>query len=302
MNLPSDTSETVDTDVDRLQAVLGSLAVDNISEFGFEGGSSDQESINVFLGGKSGGGRGAGRSTVKDTGVGGNIGSGNFSQVFTNVGVGVLGLFGGGGKTSSDRPDGFVGNDDILPVSGAEDIGVGLDLGEDKVIGGSGFTVFQRFSAARKDLDSLVESVFGLGSDLLVGFAISTTFRVTDKSPLDSHVAQHIGTGFTGEGTISLGPNILGTDGNISTQIVLDALHVDLRWADNNFGIGRQSRLVDHRNKFLGLRDGSVALPVSSDEEFTGLDLGGRVEGTASLFWFSINLFSPSHRKKNRKN
>mmetsp|Transcript_23716 Transcript_23716/g.49935 ORF Transcript_23716/g.49935 Transcript_23716/m.49935 type:complete len:222 (+) Transcript_23716:533-1198(+) len=45
----SDTSETVNTNINRLQAIFRSLAVDNISEFGFEGGSTDQESIDVRL-------------------------------------------------------------------------------------------------------------------------------------------------------------------------------------------------------------------------------------------------------------
>merc|ERR1719253_1100246 len=276
----SDTSETVDTDVNRLQAVFRSLAVDNISKFRFEGGSTDQESINVFFGRKSRGSGGAGGSTVKDASFGGNVGSGNFAQVFTDIGVGVLCLLGSGGKTSSDSPDRFVGDNDIFPVISGEDIGVGLDLGENKIVGSSGFTVFQGFSAACKNLDSFVKSVFGLGSDLFVRFALFATFGVTDKSPLNSHVAQHLGTGFTGEGTVSLGPDILGTDGDIGTQVFFDALDMELRRANNNFGIGRQSRLVEHRNKFLGLRNGSVALPVTSDEEFTGFDLSGRVVGT----------------------
>ncbi len=297
-NLPSDTSETVDTNVDGLQAVLGSLAVDNISEFGFEGSSSDQESVNVGLGGKSGSGGGVGRTSVKDTGVGGNIGSGNFAKVLTNIGVGVLSLLGGGGETGSNGPDGFVGDDDVLPVLGGENVGVGLDLGENKVVGGSGFTVFKGFSAACEDLDSLVEGVFGLGGDLLVGFTLSATFGVTDKSPFDSHIGYHIGAGFSGEGPISLGPNILDTDGNIFAKSFRDSLDVELRWADNDFGIGRQSGLVEHGNKLLGLGDSSVALPVTSDEEFAGFDLGGGRVGAAIAYFLQVIFGSSSNQQK----
>mmetsp|Transcript_18489 Transcript_18489/g.37858 ORF Transcript_18489/g.37858 Transcript_18489/m.37858 type:complete len:211 (+) Transcript_18489:904-1536(+) len=175
-NETSDTSESVDADVDRLQAVFRSLAIDNISEFRFEGGTTDQESVDVFLGGKSRGSSGVGRSTVKDTAVSGNIGSGNFGQVLTNGGMGVLCLLGGCGETSSDGPDRFVSDDNIFPIFGAEDISISLDLWKDEIVGGSGFAVFQRLSAARKDLDSLVKSVFGLSGDLFVGFTLFTTF------------------------------------------------------------------------------------------------------------------------------
>mmetsp|Transcript_15001 Transcript_15001/g.36617 ORF Transcript_15001/g.36617 Transcript_15001/m.36617 type:complete len:218 (+) Transcript_15001:3626-4279(+) len=179
----SDTAESVDTNVDGLQALLSSLTVDNVGEFRLQRSSSDKESINVFLGRKSWSGGGVGGSTVKDTRLGGNIGSSDFSEVLTNVGVGILGLFWGGSKTSSNGPDWFVGDDNVVPVFLGEDIGVGLDLWENKLVGGSGFTALQRLSAACNDLQSFVQSVLGLGSNLSITLSLSTTFRVSDKGP-----------------------------------------------------------------------------------------------------------------------
>mmetsp|Transcript_18981 Transcript_18981/g.43850 ORF Transcript_18981/g.43850 Transcript_18981/m.43850 type:complete len:460 (-) Transcript_18981:90-1469(-) len=277
----SDTSKSIDTNVDRLQTVLRSLAVDNICEFGFEGGSTDQESIDIRLSRKSRSGCGVGGSTVKDAAVLGNIRSSNLGKVLTDGSMCVLSLFGCGGETSSDSPDGFVSDDNILPVFLGENIGVCLDLREDEVVGGSGFAVFQRFSAACEDLNSVVKSVLSLGSNLFVGFTLFATFGVANKSPLNPHVLQHIGAGFTSESSISLGPYILGSNSNVSAQVFLHTLNVNLRRAYNDFSIGGQSGLVEHRNKLLCLRHSTVALPVTADEEFTSVNLGGRVVGTS---------------------
>ena len=97
---------------------------------------------------------------------------------------------------------------------------------------------------------------------------------------LHSHIGKHFSTSFTGEGTVSLHPDILGTNSNISTESLLHLLDVNLRWADDDLGLGAQSRLVEHRNKLLSLLDGAIALPVSSNEELAGLNLGRRGVGT----------------------
>jgi hypothetical protein len=55
----------------------------------------------------------------------------------------ILGLFRGGGKTSSDSPNGLVRNDGISPVLLGENISIRLNLRENIVVGGSGFTVFE---------------------------------------------------------------------------------------------------------------------------------------------------------------
>lgn len=66
----------------------------------------------------------------------------------------------------------LTGNDDVLPVLLGEGIGVGLDLGEDEVVGGAGLAVLLGLTAASDDLEALVEGVLGLLGDLGVGLAL----------------------------------------------------------------------------------------------------------------------------------
>mmetsp|Transcript_45779 Transcript_45779/g.128808 ORF Transcript_45779/g.128808 Transcript_45779/m.128808 type:complete len:336 (-) Transcript_45779:28-1035(-) len=277
----SNTSKSIDTDVDRLQGLCATLAVDDIGEFRLERSTSHKESINIGLGRKTGSGLSAGRSTVKDTGLVGNIGSSNFSEVLADISMGFLSLLGGGSKTSTDGPDGFIGNDNIFPVFLGENISIGLDLREDEIVGGSSFTVFKGFSTACHDLESLVQGVLRLRRNLSITFSLSTTFGVTNNCPLGSHISQHIGTSLTSVSTVSLGPDILGTDGDISAKPVLDRLKVKLGWADNYFGIRAKSHLVQHRDELIGLGNGSIALPVSSNEELAGFNLGRRRVGAS---------------------
>mmetsp|Transcript_11674 Transcript_11674/g.23944 ORF Transcript_11674/g.23944 Transcript_11674/m.23944 type:complete len:403 (-) Transcript_11674:236-1444(-) len=237
----SNTSETVNTNIDRFHGRSTVLAVDNISKFWLQRGASDEESINIFLGGQSRGSLGVGGSSVKNACVFGNVGAGDGSQVLTDGGMSVLCLFRGGGETSTDGPNGFVSDDDVGPVFLGEDIGVSLDLRENKVVGGSSFTAFQRFTTACDDLKTLIKSIFGLCGNFGVGFSLSTTFGMSNKSPGDSHIGQHIGRSLTSVSSTTSGPAILGTDGDITADTTLDRLKVNLGRADDNFGVSAQS-------------------------------------------------------------
>mmetsp|Transcript_28022 Transcript_28022/g.65147 ORF Transcript_28022/g.65147 Transcript_28022/m.65147 type:complete len:464 (+) Transcript_28022:520-1911(+) len=277
-------AKSIDTDVDRLQCGGGVLAVDNVSKFGLQRSSTNEETINIRLGGQSWGGLGVGGSTVEDTSVFGNVSASNLTQVFTNGSVCVLGLFRGCSETSSNGPNGFVGNNNVFPVLLVKDVSVGLDLREDKIVGGSSFSAFQRFTTACNDLEALVESVLGLGGNFGVGFSLSTTFGVTHQGPLDTHVGQHIGRGFSSKGAISLCPHILGTNRDITTDSRLDRLKVDLGWANDNFRVLAQGRLVEHGNEFFRFGNAAIAFPVTTDKEFAGFGSGRGVEATSRDF------------------
>ena len=71
-------------------------------------GTADEETIDIGLGRKTTGSGGGGGSTVEDAAALGNVGTGDLTEVLTDVGVGVLGLLGGGGKTGANGPDGLV--------------------------------------------------------------------------------------------------------------------------------------------------------------------------------------------------
>ena len=104
----ADAAGTIDANVDGLERVLVTVAVDNVGELGLERGTTDEEAIDVGLGGKTTGSGSSGGSTVKDAGGLGNVGTGDLTEVLTDVGVGVLSLLGGGGKTGANGPDGLV--------------------------------------------------------------------------------------------------------------------------------------------------------------------------------------------------
>ena len=182
--LPSNTSKSIDTNIDRLQTLFISLAVDNISEFRLQGCSTNKESIDIFLGRKTWCSGGIGRSSIKDTGFSGNIGSSNFTEVLTDGGMGVLGLFWCGGESSSDGPDWLVGNNNILPIFFCKSISISLNLRENEVVGGSSFSAFEWFSTTCDDLQTFIQSILGFGGSFSITFALSATLRMSDKCPL----------------------------------------------------------------------------------------------------------------------
>mmetsp|Transcript_45142 Transcript_45142/g.109888 ORF Transcript_45142/g.109888 Transcript_45142/m.109888 type:complete len:476 (-) Transcript_45142:42-1469(-) len=278
----SNTSKAVDTNIDRLQALGGSLAVDDIREFGLQRSSTDQETIDVRLFREARGGLRAGRSTVQDTSVGRNVSPGNLSKVFTDGSMCLLCLFRRGCKTSPDSPDRFVRNDNLLPILLREDISVCLDLGEDEVVRRTGFTVLEGLATACDDRKTLVQRVLGLGGNFSIRFTLSTTFGMAHDDPSDAHIGEHIRTRLTCEGTVALSPDILCSDTDVRTETLLDRLQVDLRRTDDDFSVRRKTRLVQHRDKFLCLGNTSVTFPVSSNEELPGLDTRRRRVGTSS--------------------
>ena len=177
----------------------------------------------------------------------------------------------------------LTGNDNVLPVLLGEDVGVGLDLGEDEVVGSSSLAVLLGLSAAGDDLEALVEGVLGLLGDLKVGLALAAALGVADDDPADAHVGEHVGGGLAGEGAVALDPAVLGADGDVGAELLLDALDVDLRGADDDLGIGGEGGLVDHGDEIVDLGDGAIALPVSADEELAGLRAGRGMEGAVGI-------------------
>lgn len=186
----------------------------------------------------------------------------------------------------------LTGNDDVLPVLLGEGIGVGLDLGEDEVVGGAGLAVLLGLTAASDDLEALVEGVLGLLGDLGVGLALSTALGVADDDPADAHIGEHVGGGLAGEGAVALDPAVLGADGNVGAELLLNALDVDLGGADDDLGVGGEGRLVDHGDEVVDLGDRAIALPVTADEELAGLRAGGGMEGAVSSSHNSSELIS----------
>lgn len=177
MHVPS---ESVDSDIDRLEGIDAVLAVDNVSKFWLQRSSSDKESINIRLRRKIGRRLGVGRSTVQNSCIVSNLGADDLTQILANGFVRILGLLWGGGQTCSNRPDRFVGNDNIFPVVSRKDVGIGLNLWENEFVGGTGLTVFLGFATACHDLQSFIKSKLSLGGNFGVRFALATALRMSD--------------------------------------------------------------------------------------------------------------------------
>mmetsp|Transcript_4797 Transcript_4797/g.10923 ORF Transcript_4797/g.10923 Transcript_4797/m.10923 type:complete len:342 (-) Transcript_4797:200-1225(-) len=242
----SDTSKAVNTNVDRLQRVLTSIAVDNVSKLGLQRSTSDEESINVRLARQSRCRLSRGATSVQNTCLLRNIRSGNLTQVLTKIRMRLLGLIRSGNQTSSNSPDWLVSNHNIVPILGGKHIGIRLDLRKDIVVRGTSLACLEGFPTASNDLESLVQSVLGLGGDFRVGFTLAATFGVASEGPGDTHVLEHIGGGFASVGAVAAGPHVLGTDGDIAAESFLDALDVQLGWAHYHFSVGGEGGLVDH--------------------------------------------------------
>mmetsp|Transcript_27918 Transcript_27918/g.41391 ORF Transcript_27918/g.41391 Transcript_27918/m.41391 type:complete len:568 (-) Transcript_27918:151-1854(-) len=249
----SNTSESIDTNSDRLERFLTSIAVDNISKFWLEGSSSNKESINIRLSRKSSSSSSSCRSSVKNTGLLSNLSSCNFSEVLTDSLVGILSLLGGSSQTSSNRPDGFVSNYNILPVLLGENISISLDLGKDILVGGSSLTSLKGLSAACHNLESLIKRILGLGCNFSITLSLSTTLRVSAYSPANSHISKHISRGFSGVSSISLYPNILCSYSNILAKLLSDSLNVYRGRAYDDLGVGGEGGLVEHGNEIVCL-------------------------------------------------
>mmetsp|Transcript_8206 Transcript_8206/g.24575 ORF Transcript_8206/g.24575 Transcript_8206/m.24575 type:complete len:472 (-) Transcript_8206:150-1565(-) len=274
-------AKAVDSNVDGLEGFLRALAVHDIGKLGLEGGTSNKESINVFLGRKARGGGPASGPAVKDAGVGSDVGASNLAEVLTDVSVCVLGLLRGGSEAGANGPDGLVGDDNIGPVLLGEDVGVRLDLGEDEFVRGASLAGLKGLAAAGDHLEALVECVFGLLGHLLVRLALSAALGMSDDGPAHAHILEHVSGGFAGEGSISLDPAVLRSDSDVGSELLLHALNVNLRRAHDNLRVRAESRLVEHRDEVVHLRDGAVALPVASDEEFAGLRARRRMVGAS---------------------
>mmetsp|Transcript_26257 Transcript_26257/g.30986 ORF Transcript_26257/g.30986 Transcript_26257/m.30986 type:complete len:208 (+) Transcript_26257:439-1062(+) len=194
----------------------------------------------------------------------------------------LLSLFGSGRQASSNRPDWLVRNDDIRPIFLCEIIGIRFDLRKHVIIGCTSLTSLKRLSTTGHDLESLVQGIFGLSRNLIITLSLPSAFGVSNAYPSYAHILEHIGRGLTGVSTISLNPAVLCTDGNIRSEFFGDALYIHRRWAYDNLGIGAEGGLIQHGDEVVDLTDGTIALPVSADKEFSCFSASRGVKGAGA--------------------
>lgn len=197
-----------------------------------EGSTADQETVNVILLGELFAVLLADGAAVEDAGLVGGLLADVVLEPLADAGVDLLGLLLGGDLTGADGPDGLVGDDDLGPV--ADLLLEGGKLGGDDLEGLAGLALLERLAAAPDDADAVVGGVLGLGGDDLVGLAEDgAALAVAKNGPVDAGVLELVGAGLTGEGTVGLVEDILGSNGDLLLQGLTGSQQVDGRGSDN---------------------------------------------------------------------
>mmetsp|Transcript_28117 Transcript_28117/g.32241 ORF Transcript_28117/g.32241 Transcript_28117/m.32241 type:complete len:200 (+) Transcript_28117:483-1082(+) len=173
-----------------------------------------------------------------------------------------------GDLSGSDSPDGFVGNNHIVPVGNL--VLDGSHLSSDNFHGLSGFSFFQEFTNAENNLKAVVQSDLGLVSDDFITFTVQrSSLTVTQDDVVETVVLDSQGGNFTSESTIAGQRGILSADMDIFvSQIVLNIAQMQSSGGNNDIDLSRvKSQLVDGTiQQFLDGGESSVGFPVSTDK------------------------------------
>lgn len=162
----------------------------------------------------------------------------------------LLGLLGGGDLAGANGPDGLVGNDDLAPV--ADLLLEGGELVGNDLEGLAGLALLQGLAAAPDDADAVLDGVLGLGGDGLVRLLEDgAALRVAQDGPVDVGVLELLDGDLTGEGTVGLVVDVLGSDlDGLLLQVLTDGQEVES--GRSNDGFCAESRVLAIDYSMLG--------------------------------------------------
>ncbi len=106
-------------------------------------------------------------TTIDNSGAVRNFGGDFLSEVFSDILVDFFSLFRRSGFAGSDSPDGFISNNDIGIIFSLELALDNLKLSGNNFESLVGFSLFQSFTNAEDNLQTIVQSVSGLLSNNL---------------------------------------------------------------------------------------------------------------------------------------
>lgn len=214
--------------VSSIYNILRGLGVDDINEGGLEGGTTDEETVNVLLLGELVAVLLADTATVDDSGVVRSGLADLLGEVLADGGVNLLGLLSAGDLAGADGPDGLVGNDDLAPV--LDLLGDGTELVGNDVDGLVGLSLLKGLANAENNAESVVERSLSLGGDEVVGLLEDdTALRVTGQGPGDVGLLELAGRDLTGEGTVGLVEDVLGSDLEAGAEVLAGEEKVESR-------------------------------------------------------------------------
>ena len=206
---------------------------------------------------------------------------------------------GGGDFTGADGPHGFVGDDGVAKVVGAEP-GEGVTGLFDHIVDvGAGFADFQGFAHAHDGVQVVGQRDGGFRGDECVGFAVVfAAFGVPDHNPGDAEFAEHFGGYFTGVGAGFVLGDVLGAVGDFEFVAFDEGLHgaqVGEWYGDGNvdfFVVFLGQGECEFLHRADGLKVVEVHFPVAGDEWFTchgqSFCVRGRRLSTANGGWVSF--------------
>ena len=140
----------------------------------------------------------------------------------------LLGLLSAGDLAGTDGPDGLVGNDDLAPV--LDLLGDGAELVGDNVDGLVGLSLLKSLANAQNNAEAVVKGGLGLGSNEVVGLLEDdTALRVTGQGPGDVGLLELRGRDLTGEGTVGLVEDVLGSDLETGAEVLTGEEQVEGR-------------------------------------------------------------------------
>ena len=230
---------------------------------GGEAGAADEGAVDVGDGEQARRIPGRARSAVEDADARPGVAEA-FSQRPADGGVHLGGVVGGGGAAGADRPDRFVGDDQLHVAAKLRD-GMG-ELEQDLLDMAAGDALLLDFADAQYGLQARGESGLGLGADdrvalMMVGAALG----MADDDQLRARLDEHRSGDVAGMGAARLRVAILGAD-----RQAAGTRHGERdqrkRRADGDVHSGRLPRGGGDGGEFGQSRAAAVHLPVAGDE------------------------------------
>ena len=147
----------------------------------------------------------------------------------------LLCLLGGSDLSGTNSPDWLVGNDHLAPLLSGDLLGDSGKLVSDDLNGLTLLALLEGLSAAEDDVDVLVKSSLGLGSDELVGLANDgAALGVTNQGPVDVGVLELVGGDLAGKSSLVLVVDVLGGDSDLWLGLRAGKSQVKCWWGNDN--------------------------------------------------------------------
>ena len=131
-------------------------------------------------------------------------------------------------------------------------------------------SISELFTDASDDLQVTINGELDLSSNNIVGFTVVlSSFGVSKDNPVDAEILNLNRGDFTGVSTSGGSGRILSCYFNGRLNVVVDIGDLETDGCDNNINLGGvEGDLVEHIvDEILGLGQGVVGFPVSTDEE-----------------------------------